>query len=160
MGLVARPNYYGWEVPTCPRLAIATSYVKACNMARRSCLAAITPKDSALLGAALAGAGEPAVAIVARLDVVELHKLAPDVLIVDVDEVAVDPLETLRQIRFVLPNCLVLVYTAGTTVTWGRACHLAGVNGVLCKASDESELVTGLRSTIRSGCFTDPRLVA
>jgi DNA-binding NarL/FixJ family response regulator len=129
-------------------------------MARVCCLAAVDPEDIALLGAALKGAGEPALAIVARLDVIELSKLAPDVLIADLDGLQVDPLETLRQVRFVLPDCVIVVYTAVTKPTWGRACHLAGANCLLSKESRESELITGLRSAIQSGCYTDPRFAA
>jgi len=123
-------------------------------------LAAIAPENTALLSAALTEAGEPILSIVGRLDVVELAKLSPDLLVADLDQIQVDPFEMLRRIRFVLPNCVVAVYTAASKLSWGRECHLAGANCLLSKNSQESELATGLRSAIRSGCFTDPRLVA
>jgi DNA-binding NarL/FixJ family response regulator len=129
-------------------------------MTRICCLAAVDPEDIQLLSAALKGAGESALSILARLDVAELGRLRPDVLIADVDHLDVDPLEALRQIRFVLPECTIAVYTAKTTSIWGRACHLAGVSCLLSKASCKSELVIGLRSAIRIGCFTDPRFAA
>jgi DNA-binding NarL/FixJ family response regulator len=81
-------------------------------------------------------------------------------LLVTVGRVATEPLEVLRQLRFVLPTCIIVVYTLSRKREWGLACHLAGANGVLSKTSNEGELVVGLRSSMRSGCFTDPRLAA
>ena len=129
------------------------------NMARVCCLA-VDPKDIALLGAALKGAGEPGLAIVARLDVAALRKLAPDLLIADLDRQKVDPFEMLRQLRFVLPECVIVVYTESVGSAWARACHLAGASCVLSKESREPLLVSGLRHAIQTGCFTDPRFAA
>lgn len=129
-------------------------------MARVCCLAAVDPNDVPLLGAALKGAGEPGLTIVAQLDVAELGRLAPDVLVADVDRQKVDPLEILRQLRFVLPECVIVVYTAGATRAWSRECHLAGASCVLSKESHAPLLVSGLQHAIRTGCFTDPRFVA
>jgi DNA-binding NarL/FixJ family response regulator len=105
-------------------------------------------------------AGEPILAILARLNVVELGKLMPDVLVCDIDELAVDPLELLRQIRFVLPDCLIVVYSGIIDRAWGRSCHLAGANCLLAKTSDERSLSNGLRGALSSGCYTDPRFAA
>ena len=129
-------------------------------MARVCCLAAVDPEVILLLGAALKGAGESGHTIVARLDVGALGKLAPNVLIADIDRLEVDPLEALRQLRFVLPECLIVVYTAGVEPSWGRACHLAGASCVLSKKSPESQLTAGLRRALHTGCFTDSRLAA
>ncbi len=129
-------------------------------MARVCCLAAVDPEDIQLLGRALEGAGESDCATIARLDVAALGRLAPDVLIADVDHLEVDPLEALRQLRFVLPECIIVVYTAGVASSWGRACHLAGATCVLSKESSEPQLTTGLRHAFQSGCFTDPRFAA
>ena len=129
-------------------------------MARICCLAAIDPDHIPVLSAALKDAGESALSIVARLDVAELSRLAPDVLVADVDQLEIDSLEVLRQLRFVLPYCILIAYTAGTTESWARECHLAGATGVLSKASDEGQLTNGLRHAIRSGCWTDPRFAA
>jgi DNA-binding NarL/FixJ family response regulator len=93
----------------------------------------------------------------ARLDVAELGKLSPDVLVCDIDGAEVDRLELLRRIRFVLPACTIAVYTSHVTRAWGLACHLAGVNCMLSKDSNEHSICRGLRSAIRNGCYTDPR---
>ena len=50
------------------------------------------PQRIPLLGAALKGAGEPGLTIVADLDIAALGKLAPDVLVADIDRLKVDPL--------------------------------------------------------------------
>jgi DNA-binding NarL/FixJ family response regulator len=129
-------------------------------MARVCCLADVDPDDVALIGAALKSAGEAALSIIARLEVSELAKLAPDILVVDVDRLEIDPLEVLRQLRFVLPDCVIAVYTGTLEHSWSRACHLAGVNCVLSKESPEPQLSAGLRSAIWGGCYTDPRFAA
>jgi DNA-binding NarL/FixJ family response regulator len=110
--------------------------------------------------AVLKRAGLPISPSVASLDVLELGEIAPDALVADLDNLAVDPLERLRQLRFVLPACIIVVYTGNKTRFWGLDCHLAGANGVLSKASTEVELAFGVRSALRNGCFTDPRLTA
>jgi two-component system, NarL family, response regulator DesR len=129
-------------------------------MARVCCLAAVDPKDIPLLGAVLKDAGELGLTIVGHLDVAALRKLAPDVLVADIDRQKADPLETLRQLRFVLPECVIVVYTGAARPAWGRACHLAGASCVLSKESHKPLLVSGLRRAIETGCFTDPRFVA
>ncbi len=128
-------------------------------MARTCCLAGM---DGAvpMFSAVFKAAGESALATVARLNVVELGKLVPDVLVCDVDDLDVDPLELLRQIRFVLPDCLIAVYTGVMVRTWGRACHLAGANCLLAKGSNEQRLSDGLRGALLSGCYTDPCFAA
>ena len=128
-------------------------------MARLCCLA-VDSKDIPLLGAALKAAGQPGLAIVGHLDVAALAKLSPDVLVADVDRQKVDPLEMLRQLRFVLPECVIVVYTGTVTRAWGRACHLAGASCVLSKESGKALLVSGLQRAIETGCFTDPRFAA
>jgi DNA-binding NarL/FixJ family response regulator len=124
------------------------------------CLAGIDRTNVPMFGAVLRKAGVPTAATFARLDVTELGRLAPDLLVCDVDETEVDALELLRQIRFVLPECLIAVYSGLLERSWGVACHLAGVNCLLSKDADERRLAHGLRNALRSGCYTDPRFAA
>lgn len=126
-------------------------------MAHVSCLAEIESEKVPAFIAALKKAGAPVRAIMARLEVVELGKLAPALLVCDVDGLQLDALELLRQLRFVLPACIIVVYTASMKRSWALACHLAGANGLLSKKSNAAELVAGVRSALRHGCFTDPR---
>ena len=113
-----------------------------------------------MFSAVFKAAGELPLATIARLDVPELGRLVPNVLVCDVDATEKDSLELLRQIHFVLPECLIAVYTGITKRTWGVACHLAGANCLLSKEADERQLSKGLRSALRSGCYTDPRFAA
>jgi len=129
-------------------------------MARTCCLAGIDQAIVPMFSAVLKKAGEQSSATFARLDVSELGRLAPDLLVCDIDDIDVDALELLRQIRFVLPECLIAVYTGVTERTWGRACHLAGANCLLSKDADERCLAGGLHYAVRSGCYTDPRFAA
>jgi DNA-binding NarL/FixJ family response regulator len=129
-------------------------------MAYVCCLAGIHRSAVPLLSAVLRAAGLSPLATIARLDVTELGKLAPDLLVCDVDELDVDRLEFLRRIRFVLPGCLIAVYTGVMKRPWGLQCHLAGANCLLSKGSDEAALSLGVRDTLLSGCYTDPGFAA
>lgn len=129
-------------------------------MARVCCLAAVDPKDIPRIGAALEGAGEVNLTILAGVDIAALARLAPDVLVADIDRQEVDALELLRQLRFVLPECVIVVYTGAVRSAWGRDCHLAGASCVLSKESRGALLVSGLQRAIRTGCYTDPRFAA
>jgi DNA-binding NarL/FixJ family response regulator len=112
-----------------------------------------------MMNAVLEGAGRSGKAIVAGFDVRELSRLQPDLLIGDVDGLDSDPLELLRQVRFVLPSCIIAVYSGDARRVWGLACHLAGANCLLSKASSEAELSGGVRDALSSGCYTDPRFI-
>jgi DNA-binding NarL/FixJ family response regulator len=129
-------------------------------MLRTTCLADIDDTKVALFRVVVKQARAPVLVVVARVEVAALGALSPAVLICDLDHLELEPLEVLRQLRFVLPTCIIVVYTLSGKHGWGLACHLAGANGVLSKTSNEAELVVGLRSSMRTGCFTDPRLAA
>ncbi len=123
---------------------------------RVSCLARIQPSAIDLLTASLAAVDQLTPVVQARLGVTDVGLLAPNVLVVDLDGLEVDPIETLRMLRFVLPGCMIAVYTNVLEEAWAIACHMAGANCLLSKASDASGIAAGLRGSLRSGCFTDP----
>jgi len=129
-------------------------------MARICCLAGIDRAAVPKLGALLKAVGETRPAVRAALAVRELGDIRPDLLIADIDGLAVDALELLRQIRFVLPSCVIVVYSGDAHRAWGLACHNAGANAMLSKDSSKAELVEGLGDALASGCYTDPRFVA
>lgn len=129
-------------------------------MARSCCLAGIDADIVPRFSDVLKVAGELPLATLARLEVAELRRLAPDLLVCDVDGIAVDPLEFLRQVRFVLPECLIAVYTGVMKRSWGAACHFAGANCLLSKDSSIAELASGIRDATSTGCYTDPRFAA
>jgi hypothetical protein len=72
-------------------------------MVRSCCLAGIEGDKVAILSAALRSAGAPLLSSVESLSVTRLGQLRPDLCICDLDGAEGDPLETLRQIRFVRP---------------------------------------------------------
>ena len=95
-----------------------------------------------------------------RLTVVGIGTVKPELFVCDVDRSEADPLELLRQVRFVLSVSLILVYTACANGSWKVDYHAAGANGLLSKQSNITELAVGIRSAMRIGSFTDPRCVA
>jgi len=129
-------------------------------MACITCLADIDTRQVETFRLALKSARAPAIVVFARIEVGELRDIAPALLICDIDFLAVDSLEVLRQLRFVLPQCTIVVYTETESLEWAHECHLAGANAILSKNSIAAELATGIRAALRSGCFTDPRVAA
>ena len=127
------------------------------DMARGSYLAGIDSASVNLLRVALAKSGAPAFEGVVPINVSNIGKSAAELLVCDIDDLDADPLETLRRLRFVLPDCIIAVFTGVLTRPWARACHLAGANCLLLKDSSEQQLAAGLRGALSSGCFTDPR---
>jgi DNA-binding NarL/FixJ family response regulator len=109
-----------------------------------------------LLTAALATCGYLDPVITTRINVTEIGRAAPDFLVLDIDAIDADPLELLRQTRFVVPSCIIAIYSAMRSRNWARSCHLAGANCILSKNVDETNLVAGIHHTISSGCYTDP----
>ncbi len=124
------------------------------------CLAGVDPAAVPMFSAVFRAVGLRMARTPSRLDVVELHAAAPDLLVCDVDDLDIDPLELLRQIRFVLPGCTIAVFTSNMDRSWGAACHRAGANCLLAKTSGERRLAAGLRGALLSGCYTDPRFAA
>jgi DNA-binding NarL/FixJ family response regulator len=124
-------------------------------MARISCLAGIGAGDIEMLRLVLLDLGASAPADVAALNVSALGRCAPEVIVCDVDRVELDSLEFLRRLRFVLPDCMIAVYTGVMTREWARACHFAGANCFLSKHSTAPQLTAGLRGAFEFGCFTD-----
>jgi DNA-binding NarL/FixJ family response regulator len=129
-------------------------------MARTFCLAGIDEDKVAMLSAVLRDAGTRSPVLVMGLNVTELSKAALALVLCDIDGLTIDSLETLRRLRFRLPDCVIAVYTKDTKRAWGLACHLAGANCLLSKDATEAELCDGLRDALQSGCFTDPRFAA
>jgi DNA-binding NarL/FixJ family response regulator len=123
-------------------------------------LAGIASDQIAYLTTVLSGAGLPTLDGVTSLNIREVAEVAPTVLICDLDALAVDKLEQLRQLRFVLPEAMIAVYTGQLEQPWATSCHFAGASGILSKASSRTELSSGIRAAIRTGCLTDPRFRA
>jgi len=84
----------------------------------------------------------------------------PDLMFIDVDFSAQEPLKFITLLRTLLPKALIAVYTSMRSSEWAKACHFSGANAVLTKAADGGEIVAGLRQMIETGEFTDVRLRA
>lgn len=123
----------------------------------RSYLAGSLDGSIPLLTASLLEAGFASPVVADHINVTELGLASPQLAVLDIDHLEVDALELLRMLRFVLPECIIAVYSGTLERDWARRCHLAGANCVLSKSSDGPELVAGLRRALSSGCFTDPR---
>ncbi len=82
----------------------------------------------------------------------------PDLVFIDVDFSAQEPLKFITLLRTLLPKALIAVYTSMRSSEWAKACHFSGANAVLTKAADKDEVVAGLREMIDTGAFTDVRL--
>ena len=131
------------------------------GIARSSCVVAVEPHAIPVIRSALTaacGAIETVITVVVCIDLGILRLAAPDILIADIDALEIDPIEVLRQLRFVLPDCVLVVYTGIGETAWARTCHLAGANGLLSKKSKEGDLAYGLQLAMRIGSYTDPRL--
>jgi DNA-binding NarL/FixJ family response regulator len=120
------------------------------------CLARIGAGAVEPLAASLAAVGYPPPVVVDALAVTEIGLLDPNLLVLDIDGLDGDALEMLRMLRFVLPRCTIAVYTDVLEEPWARACHLAGANCLLSKATDAAQVTAGLERSLHSGCFTDP----
>jgi DNA-binding NarL/FixJ family response regulator len=121
----------------------------------RSYLAGNRAASIPLLTAALLSSGFESPAVAERINVTELGLAAPHIVVLDVDDLDVDPFELLRMIRFVLPLCVIAVYSGTLEQRWALTCHLAGANCLLSKTSNEEQITAGLRQGLASGCFTD-----
>ena len=126
-------------------------------MARAHCLADIALQDIPTLTAAIRAAVAHAELTITPLDVPMLVAMAPVMLVADIDARHSEGLEALKQLRFVMPDCSIAVFTDGARPRFARDAHNAGANCVLSKASGVRELTDGLRRAWETGCFTDPR---
>jgi len=129
-------------------------------MARICCLAGIDVAARRRLSSILRTAGETTMPVVEPIDVRSLSRLQPDLLLVDLDDLIVDRLETLRQLRFVLPNCVIAVISADESRSWALGAHIAGANAMLSTHASDAAIAAGVKNAVMSGCFTDPRFVA
>ena len=125
-----------------------------------SCLAGIEPGAVPLLVGSLALIGSDEPTILAAIDVTAIGSLEPHVLVLDVDALTTDPLETIRMVRFLLRSGVIAIFTGRCEQSWGLACHLAGANCLLNSRGSEDRTAIGLLHGIRSGCYTDPAFEA
>lgn len=92
------------------------------------------------------------------LSVTEQSKYAPNLLLIDFDHLlrANDPIESIRQLRFVLPECTIAVLSSTLRRSWAAQCHLAGATCLLAASSKRERMLAGIRHAVQNGCYTDP----
>jgi len=91
----------------------------------------------------------------ARTKISEINAHAPDVLMIDLDHLPGDCLESVRQLRFVLPECTIAVLTSTFETRWAKRCHAAGACGVLPGGGSEAQILIGLQQALLTGAYTD-----
>jgi DNA-binding NarL/FixJ family response regulator len=126
----------------------------------RSCLAGIDSAELPGLISSLMLVGSTEPVTLPEIDVAAIGKLEPDIVVMNVDQLLLDPLESIRMTRFVLQSSVIAVFTGKLEHSWGRACHLAGANCLLSKRGSADQTALGLLHAMRSGCFTDPSFEA
>lgn len=90
-------------------------------------------------------------------DVRALQEEGPELVFVDVDYVAEDPLRLVDTLRLYAPDAVICVYTGPRSDQWRLAVELAGANAVLQKDAPYRDLVEALRDALpraaKSGAF-------
>lgn len=84
----------------------------------------------------------------------------PELLFVDVDFIAEDPLRLVDVLRLLVPNAVICVYTSQRSTQWAQACHFAGATAVFHKNARRTEILAGMREALRKQPYTDVRLRA
>jgi len=90
-----------------------------------------------------------------RLAIAKIAGHTPRAILVDFDHLQSDQMECIRQLRFVLPDCTIVVVSSDLHRAWAAQCHRAGATAVL-SGSDVPRMAAGLNLTVQSGCYTDP----
>lgn len=93
-----------------------------------------------------------------NIDFIYLRNRSPDVVFLDPDHLTADATQAIRDIRRCVPDALICLYTSHVESEWARACFTAGANAILTKYASDSELIAGMRVTLRIGVYADPRL--
>ncbi|MBD5653702.1 MAG: hypothetical protein IAI50_00800 [Candidatus Eremiobacteraeota bacterium] len=76
----------------------------------------------------------------------QLSRLAPDLLLVAIDECRA-PLAVVRRLRRLLPAARIVLYTHVADPVWGAVARGLGADAVVGPADDEPELVSACMAT-------------
>ena len=86
----------------------------------------------------------------------QLHQLAPDVVLLDLEMPQMDGVQALRQMIVDRPNTRVIVFTAFDTDERILAAIQAGAQGYLLKGAPRDELFRAIRVTHQGGSLLQP----
>lgn len=79
---------------------------------------------------------------VALFDVEMLEALSPQIIVIDTDSMKSEPLEALRQLRAVLPQCVLLAFA--TSADAASNFQRAGATAIILKSSTDAEVEAAL----------------
>ena len=85
-----------------------------------------------------------------------VHKIKPDMVMLDIQVPSLNGLEILRRIRENLPNCSVLLFSAYFSTSMVRAAMKAGVNGMIEKTAGLPEMEKAIRAVVDGGTYIGP----
>lgn len=74
--------------------------------------------------------------------------LKPDILIIDIDVPSLNGIETIRQVRGIVPNCCVILQTCCAEPESIAEAYDAGVSAYFIKGSSSSDLMLTMRALI------------
>lgn len=98
------------------------------------------------------------IAISGREAVTQAEKLAPDVVLLDIGMPELNGLDATRQIRRILPQTEVLIFTAHETDELIKESFEAGAKGYILKSEETSHLVEAIRSLCQHKPFYTDRV--
>ena len=105
----------------------------------------------------LSEAGFSVVATLESLSLDEIGRHEPKVVFVDIDFLDVEPIAAIRQLRSVVPDATICVYTGNVDEGWAAACSRAGGNCLISKSAAPAEIVSGIQRALRVGVYVDWR---
>jgi DNA-binding NarL/FixJ family response regulator len=86
--------------------------------------------------------------------------LLPDVIVIEARFKKLDCSETIRELRRVLPDAHILVFTSYGEVRLAIDCIVAGADGYLLKCASAERLIDAIRAVHRGDAFPDPWFAA
>ncbi|WP_241387415.1 response regulator transcription factor [Rhodococcus sp. CH91] len=118
----------------------------------RSALAMMLSLEDDIVVVAEAESGEAAV--------VSASELRPDVVVLDLQMVGIDGIETAQQIARSVPGCAAIIVTSHGRPGYLKKALAAGVRGFLPKTTSATTLAEVVRSVHSGGRYVDPSLAA
>lgn len=118
----------------------------------RSALAMMLSLEDDIVVVAEAESGDAAV--------VAASELRPDVVVLDLQMVGIDGIETAQQITRSVPGCAAIIVTSHGRPGYLKKALAAGVRGFLPKTTSATTLAEVVRSVHSGGRYVDPSLAA
>ena len=88
----------------------------------------------------------------------EVHRLRPDVIVVDISMPLLNGIEAVRGIRKTDPDIKVIFLTMHPDVTYAARAFEAGASGYVLKHSASAELVNAIREAVKGRTYITPMI--